>query len=143
MLELARLEWTERLVAMAPDDPEGALPPLSMDRPAVFTRAVAWLSLDHAVHRLDDGVAPVVRPTWLCVHRDPGNFEVRVLSLSKVAHALMVEMASGARSLRECVHAAARGSGASVDGVFVRAPGELLADLSERGVLRGAAGTEQ
>jgi hypothetical protein len=139
-VELARFEWTELVVAYEKDDPEGALAPLSMDARAVLTVAHRRLSLDHAVHLFDadEPREPVGRPTHLLVYREPETYDVRVLETSPVTNALLGELAAGAANLHDSIRAAAERERISVDRPFLEALAELLADLSERGVVLGA-----
>ncbi|HVW24302.1 MAG TPA: putative DNA-binding domain-containing protein [Polyangiaceae bacterium] len=138
-VDLAKLEWAERAVLYAEDDAVAEAPPLAMGAAVVLTRAHRLLALRHAVHDLDAGEprAPAARPTFLCVYRDEATHEARVLSLSGAAHALL-EALSDRVSLEEAIRRAAARSDATVDRAFLESLSELLADLSARGVVRGA-----
>jgi hypothetical protein len=55
-----------------------------------------------------------------------------------VTNALLGELAAGAANLHDSIRAAAERERISVDRPFLEALAELLADLSERGVVLGA-----
>jgi hypothetical protein len=138
-LELGRLEWAERQVSYAEDDPPGDLAELAMHLPVVLTLAHRLIAAEHAVHRAEptNNRQPERRFTWLCVYREPGTHAVRVLETTAVTHALLGELARGA-SLFESISLAAERQRAAIDERFMTALAELLADLTERGVVRGA-----
>jgi len=138
-VELGRLEWAERAVLYAEDDPVAGALPLGMDAPVALTRAHRLLALRHAVHErgAEESHAPEARPTFLCVYRDEATHEARALSLTPVAHALLDELSGGVK-LEEAIRRAASRSDATVDRAFLESLSELLADLSARGVVRGA-----
>jgi hypothetical protein len=138
-VELARFEWTELAVAYERDEPEVALAALSMELPAILTRAHRLLALKHAVHLFDadEPREPEERPTHLLVYREPETHDVRVLETTPVAHALLGGLSTGTATLYECIAAAAERERIPVDQPFLEALAELLADLSERGVVRG------
>jgi len=137
-LDLARLEWAERAVSYAEDD-EDPVGPLVMSGQVALTRAHRLLSSRHAVHEFDPDSprAPEARPTLFCVYRDGPSGDARVLTLSAVAHALMAELGTNA-SLQDAIARAAARSDATVDRAFIESLSDLLADLSARGIVRGA-----
>jgi hypothetical protein len=137
-LELAELEWTERVVTYAEDD-DGEVAPLAMDAPVVLTRAHRLLAFAHAVHRFDPATArmPEATPTRLCVYRDPESHDVRVLETTAVTHELLEELSGGA-SLRASIARAAERTGVELDLPFLEALSDILADFSTRGLVRGA-----
>jgi len=139
VMDLARLEWAERAVAYDEDDLDDA-GALAMENPVVLTRAHRLLSLEHAVHVVDEGapVTPERRATTLCVYRDAETHTVRVLHTTPAAHALLEELSSAKVCLREGVERAAARTGAVVDLPFIEAVSDLLADFSSRGIVRGA-----
>lgn len=143
-VELARFEWTELVVAYERDDPEVALAPLSMEQSAILTRAHRLLALKHAVHLFDadEPREPEQRPTHLLVYREPETHDVRVLETTPVTHALLGALSTGTLSLYDCITAAAEHERIPVDQPFLEALAELLADLSERGVVRGGSATD-
>jgi hypothetical protein len=140
-VELARLEWTELLVAYEKDDPALDLGPLSMERPAAVTRAHRLLALKYAVHLFDaeNPAEPEPRPTHVLVYRAPETHEVHVLETTPVTNALIAALSSGTASLHECIAGAASSERIPVDPPFLEALADLLADLSERGVVRGGS----
>ena len=100
--------------------------------------AVRLLSLAFPVQRWQAGdLPPDPSPVSLCVYRDPQSFEVKTLELTELAMAILLGAQGGALSLTELVEHA-REQGALVDTPFVEALSELLADLTERGVLVGS-----
>lgn len=139
-VELARFEWTELVVAYERDDPEIELAPLSMDRPAILTRAHRLLALTHAVHLFDadEPSEPEQRPTHLLVYRELETHDVRVLETTPVTYAILGRIAAGTDSLQACIAAAAESERIPVDQPFLEALAELLADLTERGIIRGS-----
>ena len=137
-LDLASLEWAERAVLYAEDDVEDVAP-LAMSSKVVLTRAHRLLALTYPVHALEPGRVPAPRPTWLCVYRDRASFEARVLQTNAVTHALLASL-SVAPSLEAAITAAASRASAPVDAAFLEALSEVLADLVDRGVVRGAPG---
>ncbi len=136
--DLARLEWAERQVLYAEDD-AGEMEPLAMDRPVALTRAHRLLASRHAVHEFDadEPRSPAARAVFYCVYRDPDAQEAKVLTLSAVAHALLDELSADV-SLEEGIRRAAARTDAVLDRGFMESLSELLAELSARGVVRGA-----
>lgn len=139
-VELARLEWTELLVAYEKDDVALDLLPLSMELPAAVTRAHRLLALKYAVHLFDAETPrePEPRPTHLLVYRAPETHEVHVLETTPVTNALIAALSSGTTSLHASIAGAASAERIPVDPPFLEALADVLADLSERGVVRGA-----
>jgi hypothetical protein len=139
-VELARFEWTELAVAYERDDPVVELAPLSMGHPAVLTRAHRLLGLKYPVHLFDadEPQEPQQRPTHLLVYREPETHDVRVLETTPVTNAILGRVAAGTESLQACIAAAAESERIPVDKPFLEALADLLADLSDRGVVRGA-----
>jgi hypothetical protein len=137
-VELARLEWAEREVLYAEDDvaPAG---PLTMSQPVALTRAHRLLVSRHAVHEFDadDPHAPAARATFYCVYRDESTHEARVLTVSAVAHALLDDLSADV-SLEDAIRRAAERTDAVLDRAFMESLSDLLADLSDRGVVLGA-----
>jgi hypothetical protein len=137
--ELAQLEWAERAVAYAEDD-DGATAPLAMEANVLLTRAHRLLAFEHAVHRFDleDPRAPEALPTRLCVYRDLESHAACVLEMTEAAHALLEELSPGTVTLREGIARAAARTGVAVDLPFIEALSDFLAELSVRGIVRGA-----
>lgn len=116
---------------------------LDFNRPAVLTPAHKILRAHWAVHRLPEhGVTPKTKvekgPFALCLYRDPGSHEVRVLELSPIAAAILDEVGKGDATVVDAVRRAAARDGFTIDGDLVAGFAELVADLAERGVWLGA-----
>jgi hypothetical protein len=119
---------------------------LSFEAPAVLTPAHRIVRLPWAVHRVpaeaeahatasverfDDGRA-------LCIYRDPATHRARVLELTAIAASILEEVSGSDRSVVESVRAVAERLGFAIDGPFVAAFSELVADLCERGIWLGS-----
>lgn len=144
--ELARHEWAMLEVSYAHEEQGAAdvrgVGELSFERPAVLTPAHRILRAHWSVHRLPDddprAASVVPGPFALCLYRDASSHEVRVLELSPIAAAILEEVASGDRAVVDAVRAAADRQGFAIDGPFIEAFSELVADLVERGVWLGS-----
>lgn len=144
--ELAAFEWATLDVQHAAEE-EGAedvreIGELDFERPAILTPAHRILRARYGVHRLPEALEELPQleegPFALCVYRDPASHEARVLELSPIAAAILEEVRTGDRTVVGAVRAAAAREGFAIDGPFVEAFSELVADLSERGVWLGA-----
>ncbi|HEU4404747.1 MAG TPA: putative DNA-binding domain-containing protein [Polyangiaceae bacterium] len=139
-LDLARFEWAELDCAYeARPTPEAR--PLSMEARPALSPALRVLRLAWAAHRLgrDEPRAEVAEgPVWVCVYRDSESFDVRVLELTEVAGRLLGAMARADRPLVELVRGAAAEAGATLDGAWLAALSDVLADFSQRGLLVGS-----
>jgi hypothetical protein len=146
--ELAAFEWATLDVQHAHEE-EGAedvrvseIGELDFERPAILTPAHRILRTRYAVHRIPEdvtGIPEVEEGAFtLCIYRDPASHEPRVLELSPIAAAIIEEVRSGDRTVVEAVRAASERVGFAIDGPFVEAFSELVADLAERGVWLGA-----
>ncbi len=146
LVDLARLEVFEEEIDAAPDEPpvEGTEAQLVLDRPLSFTGALRIADFDHAIHTLpadvDDRTVPAKEPTTLLLYRD-GDHEVRTLTLSPLARAVLVRLIDEGQTVSEAVAAGAHEVGEAVDGEVLGRLSTLLADLAERGVLRGSITT--
>ncbi|MCU0683142.1 MAG: putative DNA-binding domain-containing protein [Polyangiaceae bacterium] len=139
-LDLARFEWAE-LACAYEAAPAPATEPLSMGLRPALSPAHRLVRLEHAVHRLerDEPLAEVAPgPAWVCLYRDPQSFDVRVLELTEVTGRLLVAMAEGNRPLVELVRQVAADAGAALDGAWLAALSDVLADFSTRGLLLGS-----
>lgn len=147
-LALAAYEWLRLEVAFAHEE-EGAADvhearELSFERPAVLTPAHRIVHTTWAVHRIAEEIEDPSRlevaegSFALCVYRDPATLEVRVLELSPIAAAILEEVASGERSVVESVRRAQAREPFEIDGPFISAFADLVADLIDRGVWLGS-----
>lgn len=130
----------------ASPEPAPALPgsggeELSLDRGVRFHRSATLVRYEHAVHRLQADEAardePAREPTALLVYRD-AEHEIRYLELTPLAAAILDRLLAGA-PLREAVLAGCEALGHPVEGAVLQGTAALLADLSARGALLGAA----
>lgn len=143
LADLARHEAIERAVAAAParDDPPGMSERFAIDARLVFDASARIARYDHAIHTLpedeDDRSAPPAIPTALLVYRDRDH-RVRFLELSPLAAAVVERLLDGARVV-DALQAGAAAVGEPVDDERLARMSRLLADLAERGILRGAA----
>jgi uncharacterized protein (UPF0276 family) len=143
LVDLARLEILESEVDAAADPPapDDLVDALALDRPLVFTGALRLASFEHAVHELpedaDDRSAPTHAPTALLVYRDPRH-RVRTLALSPLARAVLQRLVEGEQTVAQAIPAGAAEVGETVDDALLGRMSVLLADLAERGVLRGS-----
>lgn len=143
LVELARLECLEAEVAAAvdPPAPPDLVPELVLDQPLVFSGALRLASFGHAVHELpiatDDRSTPVEVATALLVYRD-ATHHVRTLALSPLGHALLRGLIEEAQTVAEAIPAAARVADEPLGDALLGRISVLLADLAERGVLRGS-----
>lgn len=142
IVDVARLEILEAEVDAAEDPPivAGIVGELRLDRPVVFGRAVRIGEFAHAVHALpdaddDDARLPVREPTTLLLYRDDRH-RVRTLTLSPLARAVLRRLLEGQAVARAIGEGAAE-VGETVDDALLARLSALLADLAERGVLRG------
>jgi hypothetical protein len=143
LVDLARLEILESEVDAAADPPapDDLVDALALDRPLVFAGALRLASFEHAVHELprdeDDRSAPARAPTALLVYRDPRH-RVRTLALSPLARAVLQRLIEGEQTVAQAIPAGAAEVGETVDDALLGRMSVLLADLAERGVLRGS-----
>lgn len=139
-LDLARFEWAE-LDCAYEARPAPAAQPLSMGLRPALSPALRLVRLESAAHRLvrDEPLAQVAPgPAWVCLYRDPQSFDVRVLELTDVTGRLLVAMAQANRPLVELVRQVATDAGAALDGAWLAALSDVLADFSTRGLLLGS-----
>jgi len=141
-IELARYEAARFAVESAPDDdPKIELAEVSLSLPVVLTRALRIERLQHAVHELpensDDRSLPRAAATTLLIYRDSEN-EVAAIELAPIFARLLEACASGA-ALKDALTSAASAEGVVLDDPLLVRVAQFLADLGERGILRGAA----
>ncbi|MCB9713569.1 MAG: DUF692 family protein [Myxococcales bacterium] len=143
LVDLARLEVLEAEVDAAPDPPppEGMVDALVLDRPLVWNGALALARFAHAVHELptalDDRSEPTREPTRLLVYRD-AEHEVRTLVLSPLAAEVLRRLVDQGATVQQAIPEGAVAADETVDGEVLGRLSALLADLAERGVLRGS-----
>ncbi len=143
LIDLARLEILESEIDAAPDapTPEGMTEALRLDRPLVFGGAPRLARFAHAIDQLptatDDRSDPVRTPTVLLLYRD-AEHEVRTLALSPLATAVLTRLLDHGETVSEAIRQAAGAQAGPVDDAVLGRLSVLLADLAERGVIRGA-----
>jgi hypothetical protein len=113
--------------------------PLSLEQAVDLAAALRLMQYRHAVHELpeaeSDRSAPARRDVSLLVYRSPDH-DVRYLELSPLAHGIVQRLLEGAPLARAIQEAAAAEQAALTEAVLEGAA-RLLADLAERGVVRG------
>lgn len=144
LADLAWLEILESQIDAAPDEPPppGMHDQLVLDQPLVFSASLCLADFEHAVHTLpqdeDDRRVPAREPTTLLLYRDAAH-EVRTLALSPLARAVLQRLLEG-QTVAEAIPAGAAEAAETMDGALLGRISALLADLAERGVLRGSGG---
>jgi hypothetical protein len=138
--DLARHESLHIEVSALPSLPRGHVPaPLSLERGVELCAALRLVQYHHAVHELPADEAcrtpPSERAVSLLVYRSPEH-EVRYLELTQVARGIIERLLVG-DSLGEAVQAAAAAAGSALSEALLAGAAKLLADLAERGVVRG------
>ena len=140
--DLARYEWAELDVAYDSARAPEPIAALSMDGVPVLQPAHRLLDLGYPVHRVETEaeLAALARePIALCLYRDSATHEVQMLELTPIAATILRSIGSGARlPLTQIVRNAAALHDVQVDVAFVGALSELLASLTERGLLLGS-----
>jgi hypothetical protein len=140
--DLARYEWAELDVAYDAAPAPAPIATLSMDGVAVLQPAHRLLDLGYPVHRVEteaELAALAHEPITLCLFRDQATHEVQTLELTPIAATMLRSIDSGARlPLTQIVRNAAALHDVQVDVAFVGALSELLASLTERGLLLGS-----
>jgi hypothetical protein len=113
--------------------------PLTLEQGVDFSAALRLVRYAHAVHELDADIAdrstPAPRPVALLVYRSREH-EVRYLELSPLAHDIVERLLADDSLASAVQEAAARAGTPLTEGVLAGAA-QLLADLAERGVIRG------
>ncbi len=132
--ELARLELAEFRVSYAERGAAEARGELALDAPLALCTPLVLESFAFAV-QADDPTAPDAHA--LLLYRDADE-HVRTLRLTPMAHALLLDALAGA-SLQSALASAAAHCGLELDAASLESTARFLDDLSERGIVRGAA----
>ncbi|MCA9636332.1 MAG: putative DNA-binding domain-containing protein [Myxococcales bacterium] len=143
LVDLARHELVAAEVRNAPG---GREPPtgeaLALGRPLAFDGTTRLQRYDHAVHRLpqeeDDRSEPAAEASALLVYRDRESYRVRYIELTPRASEVLARLLAGATVVAALQEGAAA-AGEALDDDFLVGMTHLFADLSERGVILGAA----
>lgn len=143
LYELGRHESLHIEVSALPSLPRGHAPaPLSLELGVELSPALRLVHYGHAVHELPadeaDRSLPTERAVSLLVYRSPEH-EVRYLELTPLARGIVERLLSG-DSLGAAVQAAAAAAGSPLTEAVLAGAAKLLADLAERGVVRGPRG---
>ncbi|MEB2313132.1 MAG: putative DNA-binding domain-containing protein [Sorangiineae bacterium] len=141
-LDLARHESVQiEIGAMPAAPPAPAREELALERRAVFIEASRVVRYDHAVHELldddEDRTVPARRPTALFVYRSAAH-EVRYLELTPLAAELLERLRERRLPLGEALGEACQAAGHPLDDAVLEGTARVLADLAERGALRGS-----
>lgn len=117
---------------------------LALESGVALSEALRLVRYQHAVHELPadetDRTVPAARPVMLLVYRSPEH-EVRYLELTPLAHGIVERLLLG-DSLGGAVQGAAAAAGSALTEAVLGGAAQLLADLAERGVVRGPRGTQ-
>jgi hypothetical protein len=140
LYELALHESLHIEVSALPSLPRGHVPaPLSLELGVELSPALRLVHYRHAVHELPadeaDRTAPTERALSLLVYRSPEH-EVRYLELTPLARGIVERLLLG-DSLGTAVQAAAVAADSALTEAVLAGAAKLLADLAERGVVRG------
>jgi hypothetical protein len=138
--ELALHESLHIEVSALPSLPRGHVAaPLELGLGVAFSEALRLVHYRHAVHELPadeaDRSVPALRPVSLLVYRSPEH-EVRYLELTQLARDIVERLLAG-DSLGGAVQAAAAAAGTALNEAVLAGAAKVLADLAERGVVRG------
>ncbi len=144
IVDLARHELLEFTVAASTGEPDGEQArgsELELEKGVRIHRTARLVDYHFAVHELDVALdardLPRSRDVRLLAYRD-ARHDVRYLELSALAANLMHELLHGS-TLRAAVALACERSGLALDAEALSRVSELLADLSGRSVVLGAA----
>lgn len=132
-------------VSALPSLPRGHVAaPLTLEQGVALTEALRLVHYQHAVHELaadeNDRSVPEARSVSLLVYRSPEH-EVRYLELTPLARGIVERLLLG-DSLGGAVQGAAAEAGAALSEAVLGGAAQLLADLAERGVVRGPRATQ-
>jgi hypothetical protein len=127
-------------VSALPSLPLGHVPePLALERGVELSPALRVVHYRHAVHELPadetSRTEPTARTVSLLVYRSPEH-EVRYLELTPLACGIVERLLSG-DALGTAVQGAASAEGSALTEAVLAGAAKLLADLAERGVVRG------
>jgi hypothetical protein len=113
--------------------------PLSLDRAVDLAPALRLMRYGHAVHELpeaeSDRSEPAARDVSLLVYRSPEH-DVRYLELTPLAHGIVQRLLEQ-QALGQSIQGAAVAADAPLTEAVLEGAARLLADLAERGVVRG------
>jgi len=114
---------------------------LPADRPVAFDGTVRIARFDHAVHRLKDIVTsdaiPMNEPTGVLAYRD-GDNRYRQMDLTPLATSILAGMILDDKPLATAVREACAAHDAAITPEVIEGTSQVLADLAERGAIRGA-----
>jgi hypothetical protein len=138
--ELALHESLHIEVSALPALPRGHVAaPLALDQGVELSAALRLVSYRHAVHLLPEAEAdrsvPAERDVALLVYRSPEH-EVRYLELTPLARGIVQRLLSD-EALGQAVQGAAAEAATPLSEIVLSGAARLLADLAERGVVRG------
>ncbi len=142
--DLALHESLHIEVSALPSLPRGHVPAaLSLKQGVDLSLALRLVPYRHAVHELAadeaDRSVPTERAVSLLVYRSPEH-EVRYLELTPLARGIVERLLLG-DSLGNAVQGAASAAGSALSEAVLGGAAKLLADLAERGVVRGPRGS--
>jgi len=140
LYDLALHESLHIEVSALPTLPRGhQVAPLRLEQGVDFGAALRHVSYRHAVHELpedeQDRSVPDERQVKLLVYRSPEH-EVRYLELTPLASGIVERLLAG-ESLGTAVTSAAATAATPLSEAVLEGAARLLADLAERGVIRG------
>ncbi len=143
LVELGLHESLHIEVSALPSLPRGHVPaPLLLERGVELCAALRLVCYRHAVHELpadeQDQSLPAEREVSLLVYRSPEH-EVRYLELTPLARGIVQRLLLAA-TLGDAVQRAAADVGAALSEAVLAGAAQLLADLAERGIVRGPRG---
>lgn len=138
--DLARHESLHIEVSALPSLPrDHVAAALSLEQGVELSLALRLMQYRHAVHELSvdeaDRAVPPERAVSLLVYRSPEH-DVRYLELTPLAHGIVERLLSG-DGLGNAVQGAAADAGSPLTEAVLGGAAKLLADLAERGVVRG------
>ncbi|MEZ4383148.1 MAG: DUF692 family protein, partial [Nannocystaceae bacterium] len=142
LADLVRHEAVELAVDAAPpaEDPPAMSAAFDLERGLVFDPSARLERYDHAIHRLsaavDDRTTPPAEATALLIYRDRDH-DVRFLHLTPLAAAVVEALLCGA-PVRGALLDGAAAAGQPLDDAVLARMSRLLADLAERGIVRGS-----
>jgi hypothetical protein len=144
LYELGLHESLHIEVSALPTLPRGhVVAPLSLEQGVELGAALRLVHYRHAVHELpedeNDRSTPAERPVSLLVYRSPEH-DVRYLELTPLASGIVERLLSG-DSLGGAVKGAAAAEGTALTEAVLVGAAKLLADLAERGIVWGPAGS--
>lgn len=137
-LDLADYELAVLDLTFARDPDERDVVELAMELPVALAPAHRLLALGHAVDLLPTACGEYASgDRRLCVYRSPADHTIVTLVLTPLTHALLTRVSAGeplARAFRE----AATACGVELTPGLVGEFADLVADLMERGLVRGS-----